>query len=135
METGVRSMKSLSKITVLTTALLAAQVNAHGHSPVTYGGKANIMDAISTSSASVVPIAVKNTSSKPTDFNISVNGKVVMTTGKLSDTRYHKFNVPVTIDDPNKPTTFFVCSTNIPEGVGSKIALSICTEAQLMWVK
>ncbi len=124
------------KVFLTTIAALTLSFNCFGQaqSPIQWGGKANLTEAMSATNIKVVKIRVKNTSDSSQGYEIRVNGKLSSLTGDIRPSKHKIIDVPVLIEKPNVGLVYNVCSISIPKK-GEAFRSRVCTVARLFWAK
>ena len=131
----------MKKIGILLLGLFPALGFTHGQSPIIYGGKKDLMKAIVLDQNTFVPITLSLSKSETGNtYDFKVDGKYVMSVENAKNEQ--KVNIPVHMNKPEKPESHTICShsntdKNATElvGPGPIFRITICTKANLIWLK
>ncbi|WP_422465995.1 hypothetical protein [Endozoicomonas sp. ALC013] len=112
--------------------MFSSSVFAQTQSPIHIGGKDNIEEAIRMTRVTTVEIKVSSIS-KSSDYEITVDGEVIDTTGVIQAHSTRKIDVPLIFKTSNKPQRFQICSVSIP-GERDLFRTRVCTNADLVFI-
>ncbi len=97
-------------------------VFGHSQTPSSYGGKDNLMEAISVQDQKTVMFTITNISRNADRYDITVDGKKVDQTRLLSPGSQQRVGVVFETIEFNKPIVYEVCSvSSVKGGVRTKV--------------
>ncbi|AUS02720.1 hypothetical protein NVP2275O_139 [Vibrio phage 2.275.O._10N.286.54.E11] len=106
--------------------------NAHSHTPISFGGLQNPLDAITMTGVSTVMITVGNLNNFPQAYEVYVDDEKIGTTTEVPPGLFRKLPIPVKLNKPNTPEIHTVCSVSVARE-NDMFRSKICTEAKLYW--
>jgi hypothetical protein len=121
-------------LALVLSCAFVTHANAHSHSPTSFGGPDNPLDAVTVTGVQTVTITVGNLNSFPQSYEIYVDDELVGTTSEVAPNLFRKLPIPVKLSKPNTPEIHKVCSISVAKE-GDMFRSKICTEAKLYWSK
>ena len=126
------SRKKIFSMTFAALLMVSMVSFAQMQNPVQIGGKEKLEEAIRLSQTTIIAITISSLS-KAYDYEITVDGDIVDTTGLIKPNTSRKIQIPLRFLVAGKPQTFEICSISIPSSNDEFVRTRVCTQARLIW--